>query len=429
MSEKRGSDTFWKVLSVLLFVALISAVAIILWQGKQPVVRYEQSAGAKSHLASFDPALSPTGSNVYWIADLAEKSLPFVVNIRTEIDLKAKKNKSSDDGNKRLQQSLPPEFRQLLPEPFGQQYDQQLPEDHPQIGGEGSGFIYRKDGYIVTNQHVVENADKFTVRMNDGKEYSAKLIGGDTLKDIAVLKIEAGNLPVAPLADSDKVRVGEPVIAIGSPLGYEATVTSGIVSTNHRKLSDLGQAQDPRSPQTYLQTDAAINRGNSGGPLLNALGEVIGVNRAIARWDNDGYTQIPIEGIGFAIPINDVKSSIEEIVLHGKVVYPGISAKIASLGDYLKQNPDLKLDVDKGVYVVSVTVGGPADRAGIQAGDVIMTVDGAPVESSGGLIDVMQQHKVGERVILRVARQGTKKQENVTVVLGELDIKAMDATQ
>ena len=253
---------------------------------------------------------------MYWIADLAEKSLPFVVNISTEIDVSAKRKQASADGNKRLQQSLPPEFRQLLPEPFNQQMDQQMPEDHPPVGGEGSGFVYRKDGYIVTNQHVVDGADKFTVRMNDGKEYSAKLIGADALKDIAVLKVDAGNLPVAPLADSDKVRVGEPVIAIGSPLGYEATVTAGIVSTNHRKLSDLGQAQDPRSPQTYLQTDAAINRGNSGGPLLNAQGQVIGVNRAIARWDSDGFTQIPIEGIGFAIPINDVKSSIEAIVLH-----------------------------------------------------------------------------------------------------------------
>ncbi len=429
MNEKRSSDAFWKVLSVLLFVALISTVAVILWQGKQPVVRYEPTAGAKSHLASFDPALNPGGSNVYWIADLAEKSLPFVVNISTEIDVSAKRKQASADGNKRLQQSLPPEFRQLLPEPFNQQMDQQMPEDHPPVGGEGSGFVYRKDGYIVTNQHVVDGADKFTVRMNDGKEYSAKLIGADALKDIAVLKVDAGNLPVAPLADSDKVRVGEPVIAIGSPLGYEATVTAGIVSTNHRKLSDLGQAQDPRSPQTYLQTDAAINRGNSGGPLLNAQGQVIGVNRAIARWDSDGFTQIPIEGIGFAIPINDVKSSIEAIVLHGKVIYPGISAKIASLSDYLRQNPDLKLEVDKGVYIVSVTVGGPADRAGIQAGDVILTVDGSPIDSSGGLIGVMQQHKVGERVILRVARQGTKKQENVTVVLGELDIKAMQSEE
>lgn len=429
MNEKRGSDTFWKVLSVLLFVALIGTVAVVLWQAKRPVVRYEPSAGAKSHLAAFDPANTAGGSDVYWIADLAEKSLPFVVNIRTEIDLNAKKGKLADDGNKRLQQSLPPEFRQLLPEPFGQQFEEQMPEDHPPVGGEGSGFIYRKDGYIVTNQHVVDGADKFKVRMNDGRELNAKLIGSDALKDIAVLKVDAGNLPVAPLADSNQVRVGEPVIAIGSPLGYEATVTAGIVSTNHRKLSDLGQAQDPRSPQTYLQTDAAINRGNSGGPLLNARGEVIGVNRAIARWDSDGFTQIPIEGIGFAIPINDVKSSIESIVLHGKVVYPGISAKIATLSDYLKQNPDLKLQVAEGVYVVSVTVGGPADRAGIQAGDVILSVDNEAIESSGALIGVMQQHKVGERVTLRVARQGTKKQENVTVVLGELDIKAMQSDE
>jgi serine protease Do len=413
---------------VLLLVALVGAVAVIIWQGRQPVVRYAPAAGpAKSHLATYTPGLNGNGNNVYWIADLAEKSLPFVVNIKTEINLndKASSGAGGSQQNKRLPQNIPPEMRQFL-EPWGQQFDnqQQMPENHPPIGGEGSGFVYRADGYIVTNQHVVEGADKFTVRMNSGKEYPAKLIGSDEMKDIAVLKVDAGNLPVAPLGDSDKVRVGEPVIAIGSPLGYEATVTAGIISTNHRSLSDLGQADDPRTPQTYLQTDAAINRGNSGGPLLNAMGEVIGVNRAIARWDSDGFDKIPIEGIGFAIPIDEVKSAIDQIVQHGKVVYPGISAKIASLSDYIKQNPGLKLEVDKGVYVVAVSVGGPADRAGVKAGDVILNVDGSPVETGKALINIMQSHQAGERVTLRVARQGTKKQEDVTVVLGELDLRA-----
>lgn len=428
MNENRSGDTFWRVLSVLLLVALIGTVAVMVWQGQRPVVRYGPEASpAKSHLATYVPGLNGNGNNVYWIADLAEKSLPFVVNIKTEMKQEAPAASGANNGmqDKRLQQNIPPELRQFL-EPWGQQFDnqgQQLPENHPPIGGEGSGFVYRADGYIVTNQHVVEGADKFTVRMNGGKEFSAKLIGADEIKDIAVLKVDAGNLPVAPLGDSDKVRIGEPVIAIGSPLGFQATVTAGIISTNHRSLSDLGQADDPRTPQTYLQTDAAINRGNSGGPLLNAAGEVIGVNRAIARWDSDGSTMIPIEGIGFAIPINEVKSSIDQIVQHGKVVYPGISAKIASLSDYIKQNPELKLDVDKGVYVVAVTVGGPADRAGIKAGDVILNVNGTPVETGRELINFMQSHKTGERVTLRLARQGTKKQEDVTVVLGELDLR------
>lgn len=431
MNEKRTGDTFWRVLSVLLLVALMGTVAVVVWLSKRPIVSYGPDSGpAKSHLATYTPGLGGNGNNLYWIADLAEKSLPFVVNIKTEINQndKAAGGAGGLQQDKRLPQNIPPELRQFL-EPWGQpdMQGQQMPENHPPIGGEGSGFVYRADGYIVTNQHVVEGADKFTVRMNGGKEYSAKLIGSDEIKDIAVLKVDAGNLPVAPLGDSDKVRVGEPVIAIGSPLGFEATVTAGIISTNHRSLSDLGQADDPRTPQTYLQTDAAINRGNSGGPLLNAQGEVIGVNRAIARWDSDGFEKIPIEGIGFAIPIDEVKNSIDQIVLHGKVVYPGISAKIASLSDYIKQNPELKLEVNKGVYVVSVTVGGPADRAGIKAGDVILNVNGEPVETGRALINFMQSHKTGDRVTLRLARQGTKKQEDVTVVLGELDLRAANA--
>jgi len=152
---------------------------------------------------------------------------------------------------------------------------------------------------------------------------------------------------------------------------------------------------------------------------------VIGVNQAIARWDTNGFQAIPIEGIGFALPINSVKASIDEIVKHGKVAYPGIQAKIATLEDYLKENQELKLDVKKGVYVESVTVGGPADRAGIEAGDVILDVDGQAVTTGKQLIEDFQQHKVGERITLRVARQGTQKQENITVVLGELDISGM----
>jgi S1-C subfamily serine protease len=434
MEQKQNSDGFWKVLAVLLFIALIGTVAVMAWQIRQPPVRYAPSiSAAKSHLASYDPGYGGGGNNVYWIADLAEKSLPFVVNVQVTYAPAAEDKDTQSNGNgqsqrQRVQPGLPPELRQLLPEPFGEQFQFQMPQGQPE-GGEGSGFIYREDGYVVTNAHVIGDFDKFKVRMNDGKEYDAKLIGTDKKKDIAVLKIDKSGLPVAPLGDSDAVRVGEPVIAIGSPLGYEATVTAGIISANHRSLKSLGQGDDPRTPQSYLQTDAAINRGNSGGPLLNARGEVIGVNRAIARMDYDGFQRIPIEGIGFAIPVNDVKDAIDQIVKHGKVVYPGISAQITGVEDYLKANPDLKLDVEKGVYVVSVTVGGPADRAGIKAGDVILTIDGTVVNSGRELIENIQQHRVGDRVTLRVARLGTKKQQDVTVVLGELDFHGENADQ
>jgi len=433
-SQQKRSDSFWKVFAVILMIVVIGLAGVIAWQGQLRFLGrgWNPGNGAKPIPAALSSPLNLNYNSIYWIADLADKSLPFVVNVKTEFTNedqgKGSKNSGSDE---QTPQDFMQQWQQMLPGPLGQQFKQfQMPEDHPPIGGEGSGFIVRDNGYIVTNAHVVEGANKFTVHLSDGRDLPAKLVGADQFKDIAVLKVDAGNLPTAPLGDSDAVRIGEPVIAIGSPLGFQQTVTAGIVSTNHRSLQDLGQADDVRRPQTYLQTDAAINRGNSGGPLLNARGEVIGVNQAIARWDNSldssGFQQmVPIEGIGFAIPINAVKASIDEIVKHGKVAYPGISAKVATLEDYLKENQELKLDVKKGVYVESVTVGGPADRAGIEAGDVILNVDGQAVTTGKQLIEAFQLHKVGDRVTLRVARQGTQKQENITVVLGELDISGM----
>jgi serine protease Do len=310
----------------------------------------------------------------------------------------------------------------------------QEPEsDEERVAGEGSGFIISQDGYVVTNSHVVQGADAFLVRMYDGKEYDADLIGTDNFKDIAVLKIKGGgNFSVANLGDSSKTRVGEPVVAIGSPLGLKASVTSGIISTTERSLADIRNGQsDIRMPQKYLQTDAAINRGNSGGPLLNSHGQVIGINQAIARWDNspsvnNEFGMVPIEGIGFAIPIDEVKGTIDQIVKSGKVVYPGISAEITSVQNLIEDNKrrgiDLKLGVAKGVYVSSVTVGGPAARAGIEANDVILSINGTDVQTAEGLITEINKYKVGDRVKLRVARGGGDKLEDVGVVLGELDL-------
>lgn len=417
----RKSDLFWKVLSVVMLIVLVGMVSVIVWQNRERHV-YIEGGHLKSNMASLSPALTAREGNVYWVADLAEKCMPYVVNIKTEIPLPQMDSKSKGSAQDKMMQ----QWEQMLPGPLGQEF--QLPDQmqqHPDVpmGGEGSGFIVNDGGYVVTNAHVVADANKFTVKLSDGREFKAKLIGTDTFKDVAVLKIDgAGKLPVAPLGNSDEVRIGEPVIAIGSPLGFQQTVTAGIISTTHRSIEDLGQASDVRRPDNLLQTDAAINRGNSGGPLIDPNGNVIGINQAIARWDSDGFQQIPIEGIGFAIPINAVKTSIDSIIQHGKVVYPGISAKVASLSDYLKVNPNLKTEIKKGVYVESVTVGGPAARAGIAAGDVIVAVDGKDIDTAQGLIGIIQTHKVGERVTMRVARQGGKKLEDVSVVLSELDV-------
>jgi len=433
MEQRVNKDGFWKVLSVVLLLVLVGVVAWTVWQGRQPhYVYYERGANsAPSKLAALAPSLKTDQENIYWIADLAEQALPYVVHVETMY-------KQEDDGQVR---SLHEEMQRNMPHlfPFGDQEFQwqtpEMPQDY-QPSGEGSGFIFREDGYIVTNAHVVNDmdengvklkADKFVIHMYNGETYDAKLIGTDNFKDIAVLKIDAGkDLPVAVLGHSGETRIGEPVVAIGSPLGYEATLTAGIVSSNYRDPESVHRPADVRRPQYLIQTDAAINQGNSGGPLINANGEVIGINQAIVRWQSEptfwSMSAVPVEGIGFAIPIDEVKSTVEQIVTNGKVVYPGISAVITSLEDYLKNEPNLKLELEKGVYVVSVTVGGPADRAGLEAGDVILAINDVDVTTADQLISEIQLYKVGDRVTLRVARQGGKKQENVTVVLGELDL-------
>jgi len=442
MEVRERTDNFWKVFSVILLIVMVGLVGVIVWQGQagRPAFYESRPSGAKGTLASLAPSLH-AGSDLgrYWVSDLADGALPYVVNIQTKTKA-PKQDKTQQGGSdqqemmRRMQQMLPFDFQDMDPNQQ-QQFDmpqQQMPED---ATGVGSGFVVREDGYIVTNAHVVDGADEFTATFPDGKKMPAKLVGKDEFKDIAVLKVDAKDkLPVARLGDSDHTRIGEPVIAIGSPIGFSATVTAGIISASNRSISDLrgldqsdAGAEDIRKPQHYLQTDAAINRGNSGGPLINSDGEVIGVNQAIARKDVvNPYTDewIPIEGIGFAIPIDEVKDSIQQIVEHGSVKYPGISASIQDVKTYLDQykGTDLKLDVKDGVYVVKVMIGGPADKAGIKAGDVILTIDGQKASTANDFIGMLNKHKVGDRVTLRVARQGGKQQDDVSVVLEALDL-------
>lgn len=444
MEVRDRTDNFWKVFSVILLVVMVGLVGVIVWQGRgsRPAYYEGKPVHAKGALASIAPSLKAGDLGRYWVSDLADGALPYVVNIQTKHKAPKLSKQSSQSGQdphemlRRFHDMLPFDMQEMDPQDmqqFSMPQEQEMPED---ATGVGSGFIVREDGYIVTNAHVVDGADDFTVTFSDGKKVMpAKLVGKDEFKDIAVLKVDAKDkLPVARLGDSDATRIGEPVIAIGSPIGFSATVTAGIVSASNRSVSDLrgldegdNSAEDIRKPQHYLQTDAAINRGNSGGPLINSDGEVIGVNQAIARKDMvNPYTGewIPIEGIGFAIPIDEVKDSIQQIVEHGSVKYPGISASIQDVKTYLEAYKDsnLKLDVKDGVYVVKVMIGGPADKAGIKAGDVILSIDGAKASTANEFISMLNKHKVGDRVTLRVARQGGKQQDDVSVVLEALDL-------
>jgi serine protease Do len=264
--------------------------------------------------------------------------------------------------------------------------------------GSGSGFIVSKDGYILTNHHVVDGSDQVTVRLLDRREYKAKIVGTDPNTDLAVLKIDAKNLVPAPLGNSGAARVGEWVLAVGNPLGDNLTftVTSGIISAKGRSLSLPGQSD--RTIQDFIQTDAAINPGNSGGPLVSVQGEVIGVNSAIAS--QTGF----YSGYGFAIPIDLARRVMDQIISEGKVhrVALGISVQEATPNDA----EYVGLPEIRGVLVQDFTENSPARKAGMEAGDIIVSVDGKPVEYVGQLQQQVAFRKAGETVKVEVARKG-----------------------
>lgn len=279
--------------------------------------------------------------------------------------------------------------------------------------GYGTGIIIRQDGYIVTNNHVIAGSDSVKVTLYDGKEYPATVIGTDATTDLAVLKIDATGLTAAALGDSDALQVGETVVAIGNPLGSDlaGSVTSGIVSALGREISTNGFSQK------YIQTDAAINPGNSGGALVNIKGEVIGINTLksyLAGYDDYGVP-IGTEGIGFAIPMNTAKPIIQQLMTTGSVVRPGIG--ISCLVDETNAfNPS---GSPKGVTVVEVVEGGPADVAGLQPRDIILEIEGTKTETVDGLMSLIRAHAIGEKISLKVWRNG--QEYKASVMVGDLN--------
>ncbi|MEO7241576.1 MAG: DegQ family serine endoprotease [Variovorax sp.] len=270
-----------------------------------------------------------------------------------------------------------------------------------QMRGQGSGFIVSADGIILTNAHVVKDAKEVTVKLTDRRELSAKVLGFDTKTDIAVLKVEAKNLPVVTLGDSNKLQTGEWVLAIGSPFGFENSVTAGVVSAKGRSLPD-----DSGVP--FIQTDVAVNPGNSGGPLFNTRGEVVGINSQIYS-RSGGY-----QGVSFAIPISLASKIEKEIVKNGKVEHARLGVMVQEVNQQLADS--FKLDRPEGALVANVQKDGPADHAGLQSGDVILKVDGTPIVSSGDLPAVIGLASPGQKVDLQVWRKGIS--ENITATLG-----------
>jgi serine protease Do len=284
-----------------------------------------------------------------------------------------------------------------------QQEEEEEPEEHREDSG-GSGFVVSEDGYILTNFHVIEDADRIAVRFSGRTEIPAEVVGTDPPTDLALIKVHADKpLPAIPLGDSDGVRVGEWVIAIGNPLAYDHTVTVGVVSAKARKLPELSR---DFALDNFIQTDAAINFGNSGGPLLNTRGEAIGINSAISRFG---------QGIGFAVPINMAKEVMAQLKTSGRVARGFLGIQISEITPEKQEYFGLKST--EGAFVESVTPGLPAEKAGVRKGDVVLSVDGQAVSSNDELIRAISRKPPGAKVKLHVIREA--KEMDLIAVLAD----------
>jgi serine protease Do len=359
-------------------VALVLATAVTFGAAMQPL----PAAAHAQQLPDF--------------TELAERVGPSVVNIRT-----TERAARGSAGGAEVDPNIEEFFRRFgIPMP-GRPDPRRGPrgeDEEPQQRGVGSGFILSSDGFIMTNAHVVDGADEVIVTLTDKRELKARIIGADKRTDVAVVKIEATGLPAVKIGDVGRLRVGEWVMAIGSPFGLDNTVTAGIVSAKQRDTGDY---------LNFIQTDVAINPGNSGGPLLNLRGEVIGINSQI--YSRSGGFQ----GISFAIPIDDAVRVADQLRTTGRVVRGRIGVQIAPVTKEVAES--IGLGKPAGALVQSVEKDGPADKAGVEAGDIITKVDGKTVEKSGDLPRIIGNTKPGTKSTLQVFRRGATKELTVSV--------------
>ena len=320
------------------------------------------------------------------VAKIARELSPAVVNIDVETMVTRSIHPFADD----------PFFRQFFGEEH-RRFSRTIP-----MKGRGSGFIVSKDGHILTNNHVIDGADKITVTFSDGRTFEAKVLGKDPTFDLAVIKIDAKDLPFLELGDSDATEVGEWVVAIGNPFGLEHTVTVGVVSAKNRSIHAENVNFDG-----FLQTDAAINPGNSGGPLLNLGGEVVGINTAIVPF---------AQGIGFAVPVNMAKQVMDDLIEFGRVKRGWLGVYIQSLTKEFAEAYGVK--EENGAVVSDVLRDSPAEKAGLQRGDVILEVNGSGVKNHQEFVMKIRQKLAGEKVTLTIIRQ--KKNIKVDVTLDEM---------
>ncbi|MGB8702926.1 MAG: HhoA/HhoB/HtrA family serine endopeptidase [Thermosynechococcaceae cyanobacterium] len=299
-------------------------------------------------------------------------------------------------------------FGNAVPKPSAKQIER----------GVGSGFIVNANGQIITNAHVVKGVDTVQVTLKDGRTFKGKVLGADPTTDVAVVQIKADRLPTVKLGNSDKLQPGEWAIAIGNPLGLDNTVTAGIISATGRSSGDVGV---PDERVNFIQTDTAINPGNSGGPLLNAQGEVIGVNTAIIQ---------DAQSIGFAIPINTVQAITQQLIAHGSVSHAYLGIQMATLTPALKQdinqdpNSGLTVEEDKGILILKVMPDSPAAKAGVRAGDVITSLEGEAIANADRLQQAVEARTVNSTLRLGIRRN--RQSTDVAVKLGKLPAPQAD---
>ena len=381
----------WKQPAIYLMLPFVGAGAVLMgdrwWSSSNPVPLVQPALAqapeirvAQSRTGAILSAVDPN-----FIASAVERVGPAVVRINS---------------SRTVRTQVPPIFNDPF---FRQFFGSELP-DVPSTRverGTGSGFIISKDGLILTNSHVVNGADTVSVKLKDGREFQGKVLGQDPVTDVAVIKIQAANLPAVTIGNSEQLRPGEWAIAIGNPLGLDNTVTAGIISATGRTSAEV---RVPDKRVSFIQTDAAINPGNSGGPLLNQRGEVIGMNTAIIG----GGAQ----GLGFAIPINTAQKISQQLIATGKVNHPYLGIRMTTLTPDLKKQinrdreANLSVQDDRGVLIYSVMRNSPAAKAGLRPGDVIKKINGQTVETADRVQNAVEASSVGGSLQVEVSRNG-----------------------
>lgn len=394
LMKSSTGKSFWKQPAIYLLLLLTGAGAALFsdrWlTAKLPLGTDKGESLPKLQLPSNSAEKSPTRSLLPVSPVRYPTDANFIVSAVQKVGPAVVRIDSSRQVGRSLEGQFPEEFFGMEP-PAGSRRVER---------GTGSGFIISSEGLILTNAHVVDGADRVSVTLKDGRNFQGQVLGEDLVTDVAVVKIEAANLPVVAVGNSEQLLSGEWAIAIGNPLGLDNSVTAGIISATGRSSLDVGV---PDKRIGFIQTDAAINPGNSGGPLLNAAGEVIGMNTAIISG---------AQGLGFAIPINDARQIADQLITTGKVEHAYLGIEMATLTPEVKQqiNEDLNREVqvlaENGVLVVSVIPASPAARAGFRSGDVIQKINGQAITTAESVQKLVQTSKVGTPLQVEVNRSG-----------------------